>query len=94
MATMKRFIAIAVLALAFLALAMLPAFADYVGPTPTPVPSTAKPVVLGEQFHRPVVAAGQTTPVTGADVRNAVVIGLAGIAIGVGLRRISRAPAK
>jgi len=94
MRMIKRFTAIALLAFAFLALAMLPAFADYVGPTPTPVPSTARPVVLGEQFHRPVVAAGQTTPVTGADVRNAVVIGLAGIAIGVGLRRVSRTSAR
>jgi hypothetical protein len=93
MRTVKRVAAIVLVTLAFLALAMLPAFADYVGPTPTPVPSTAKPVVLGEQFHRPLVG-GETTAVTGADVEGAVIIGAAGIAIGLGLRRVSRASAK
>ena len=90
MTAMKRFAAFAIVVLAFLALAMLPAFAEYVGPTPTPIPPSVKPVVLGEQFHR----TPQTTPVTGADVRDAVIFGVAGIAIGVGLRRVSRASAR
>jgi hypothetical protein len=75
----------------------IPAFAQYVGPTPKPTPQASRPPteVQGRRFPRPARVQVQSEgferlPVTGADIAGIAVIGLGATAIGAGMWRMGR----